>query len=378
LTIAPEESGAPKLSRNQRAFNQLTSKLQRLRGDLEAWTACVDHWQRRQMADLDPRLRDLLAGQRAALLWIDALLADKNERLTRRRRSKLEALVATLAQTVLEGGPDAEVEAVFNRHSGVPHDEIQRMGVEFGEILVGQMLGADVLQGHDAKTLEELLDHAGRRYEERETARASHSEAGARNTPQGRKAAAKALRAEQRASEASRSVRDVFRRLAAALHPDRESDPTQRASKTALMQRVNAAYERNDLLELLTVQIEIEQIDAAHLARASDERLAHYVSVLREQQQALELELAQVKAPLCMALNLAPNNKAPALAALDALLNVQVAELRATLKSLSVDMAALRDPATRGATIDTIEAGDEPEPFAPIRPPPRRKRRRRG
>ena len=49
----------------------------------------------------------------------------------------------------------------------------------------------------------------------------------------------------------SQSIREVYRKLAGALHPDRESDPQERERKTALMQRVNQAYAKNNLLQLL-------------------------------------------------------------------------------------------------------------------------------
>jgi curved DNA-binding protein CbpA len=42
-------------------------------------------------------------------------------------------------------------------------------------------------------------------------------------------------------------VREVFRKLASELHPDRETDPAEHARKTELMQRVNQAYKAGDL-----------------------------------------------------------------------------------------------------------------------------------
>ncbi len=60
------------------------------------------------------------------------------------------------------------------------------------------------------------------------------------------------------------------------------------------MQRVNHAYDEGDLLTLLTLQLETEQIDAAHLARVSTARLGHYNKVLREQVRKLEHELAGI------------------------------------------------------------------------------------
>ncbi len=47
----------------------------------------------------------------------------------------------------------------------------------------------------------------------------------------------------------------------AVLHPDREPDEAERVRKTELMQRVNEAYSKKDLLQLVALQLEIEQID---------------------------------------------------------------------------------------------------------------------
>jgi hypothetical protein len=42
------------------------------------------------------------------------------------------------------------------------------------------------------------------------------------------------------------------------------------------MQRVNRAYEAQDLLALLELQLQIEQIDESHIANAGEQRLKHY------------------------------------------------------------------------------------------------------
>src|SRR5690606_20305824 len=97
-----------------------------------------------------------------------------------------------------------------------------------------------------------------------------------------------AERKAQAAREASVSVREVYRKLVSALHPDREIDAAERKRKTRLMQRANQAYERNDLLELLALQIETEQIDAAALASVPEERLKHYNQVLLDQARVLD------------------------------------------------------------------------------------------
>ena len=102
----------------------------------------------------------------------------------------------------------------------------------------------------------------------------------------------------------SQTVRDVYRKLASALHPDREPDPAERQRKTALMQRVNEAYQANNLLRLLELQIEIEQIDSAHLAGLAPERLKRYTQILRTQLQDLEVEINGIEYDLRQQLNL--------------------------------------------------------------------------
>ena len=78
-------------------------------------------------------------------------------------------------------------------------------------------------------------------------------------------------------------MREIYRKLASALHPDRETDERQREAKTALMQRVNQADEAQDLLALLELQLQIEQIDESHIANAGEQRLKHYNKVLSQQ-----------------------------------------------------------------------------------------------
>lgn len=49
-------------------------------------------------------------------------------------------------------------------------------------------------------------------------------------------------------AQLSLSIRELYRKLASALHLDRESDLQERKWKTALMQRANHAYSKNNLL----------------------------------------------------------------------------------------------------------------------------------
>ena len=96
----------------------------------------------------------------------------------------------------------------------------------------------------------------------------------------------------------SQSIREVYRKLVSSLHPDREPDAADRARKTALMQRVNQAYDKKDLLKLLELQLELEHIHASSIAGLSEDRLKHFNKVLKEQLAELEQEIEQIEMPL--------------------------------------------------------------------------------
>jgi hypothetical protein len=91
---------------------------------------------------------------------------------------------------------------------------------------------------------------------------------------------------------------------------------------------------------LFALQLEIEQIDPAHLAQASSERVRHYSRVLSAQLQELLDELEWREEEFCLAFGIEPwlrvkPNKLPAL------LNEQVNELQFLLMQTQSDLQQL-------------------------------------
>lgn len=138
-------------------------------------------------------------------------------------------------------------------------------------------------------------------------------------------------------------MRDIFRKLASALHPDRETDAQQRKVKTALMQKANQAYAANDLLALLELQLQIEQIDASHIASASAERLKHYNKVLGEQLAELKAEIEGVELRFCYDHGLEPGRTAIDPRKLGPLLEQHSRQLRLELSQQQRELRTLAD-----------------------------------
>jgi hypothetical protein len=186
------------------------------------------------------------------------------------------------------------------------------------------------------------------RREARREQRAERNGAGSTRAQQAAQAKAQA------ALEASQSVREVFRKLASAIHPDRAADAAERERRTSLMQRANRAYERNDLLTLLSLQIETEQIDPDHLTDVPEQRIEHFNRVLKEQLRSLEREVADCAAPL-----MAPGRSALQQPhELDRMIEADIAGMRQVTARIESDLAGLDDPARRRAVLDSLRDDD--------------------
>jgi hypothetical protein len=194
-----------------------------------------------------------------------------------------------LIDQLTEGGVDAELEAVYDRHHAETlaqrrevDDQLQRQVLErmararFGDEFD---LGDD-----DPASMAERMAAAEAQQASAEQGEAQTRRGEAPGAPRSGKHA-------QRAQDITQSLREVYRKLASSLHPDREPDPAERVRKTELMQQVNRAYEARDLLSLLRLQMAAEQISGERLAALPAALVRHYNEVLKEQLSALHVEL---------------------------------------------------------------------------------------
>lgn len=300
LQILPAGAGRP-LNRDQKRFNTLIAEIEQARATLQAWRDNAAVYRKAYVERLVP----LQARFRTALRqWALALDAAAGERWPRGERQLLSEMIAAAAAELLahdEG--DTKARDLFERHGGID-------------------------------------DEAGRELQERPEV-AAEPEQRARPERAGKSAAQQ--RREELAKRTTQSLREVFRKLASALHPDRETDPVQRAAKTKLMAQVNEAYGREDLLALLELQLRIEQIDAAHLANVDAVRLKHYNKVLAEQLAELRDEIAGVEMDFHADFGLEPGTGLDP-KRLGKVLEAEAARLRSAVAQFKQEAGGFRDP----------------------------------
>ena len=93
---------------------------------------------------------------------------------------------------------------------------------------------------------------------------------------------------EQAAKLAEQSLKTVYLKIAATIHPDREPDEAKKVEKTEILQRANEAYAAQDLFYLLKLQIQIEQNRGATHKGLSAEQVKFYKLALDAQSQKLD------------------------------------------------------------------------------------------
>ena len=300
LQIAAAGDG-PALSTQQKRFNTRIRQIEQARQKLIDWETSTAAYRQSHGELLRPLQQALLAGCRQWVFALDDAL-DRGG-WTKSDRQTLTDLLRQSAGELLDGDSgDEPLKALFDKHSEIGFEAEQREHVlamkDMAEAMMGLDLGDDDGLDTDQALFERLQQGIREQADAQEAARASTS-------AKRRKTAAQQRR-EDEDRQATQSVREVYRKLASALHPDRETDPQQRDAKTAMMQRVNRAYDANDLLALLELQLQIEQIDAGHIANAGDERLKYYNKVLGEQLDELKMELEHVEVQFCMEFGLRP------------------------------------------------------------------------
>ncbi|ENV47632.1 hypothetical protein P255_01908 [Acinetobacter brisouii CIP 110357] len=99
---------------------------------------------------------------------------------------------------------------------------------------------------------------------------------------------------EQAEQMAAQSLKTVYLKIAAMIHPDREQDETKKAQKTELFQQASHAYEQQDLFYLLKMQLQLEQNKGVTSKELTPEQVKFYQLALDAQSQQLESQISEI------------------------------------------------------------------------------------
>lgn len=348
----PATAGPP--SRARKRFNTLIRKLGTMRARLAAWQEAMPVIVRQADQEYAPLVQAFSGHQKALVLLLDQMFQHKS--LGKRERAKLSDAICSMALERLAQGDDAEIKDIYNRHSGGDFDAEIDDGVAANKAMLEDLLGVQIDGDFDWRSPEALLEALAQQAGKEQPA--AQAKAAAR--PKSASAIAREQRAAAEADRLKQTVRDIFRKLVSELHPDREPDGAEHARKTALMQRVNAAYTANDLLGLLELQLEIEQVDQAALNELSEERIKQYNKILEGQLCELECEAARLEYMAEMEMGGPTLERVTPQMALRCLRD-DIVEMREANAAIVADLEALRDITKLKAWLKTYRPVRRPD-----------------
>jgi len=343
-TLQIQAGPAAPLTPAQRKFNQLVARIDALRERLDLWQRQRPVLAQAQGQRVRP-LRKALHQKRVELAArISELIGQPG--WTRGQRGTLRIELCELLLGLIEDDDTDDAQrrrfkAQYDEHAEFDYDTESRASVqamrEHFEASTGLDLG-DV----EFESEEDLLQHARQRMQEQAEAE-EERRAQRRAARPGKPLTAAQRQREQEEQAAALSLREIYRKLASALHPDRAADEADRAHRTAMMKRVNEANDARDLLALFSLQLEIEQVDAAHLAQASAERARLYNKLLSDQAAALQAEIGAIEASVKAQFMRDPFEQLHPLQ-LGKLVDQEERELRGALVRMDRELAQLAQP----------------------------------
>ncbi|MCL2635954.1 MAG: molecular chaperone DnaJ [Betaproteobacteria bacterium] len=338
------------LSKEQKAFNNLLKKIEAKRNSIADWESAISTFKQRYTKDLLPLQERKIERTLATVRALDQAYDFKG--ITKSEKKKLVVIILDLVEEILDWRDDAECKALYAKYSQSDFDEEQaeqRAAEQEGRrMILENVFGLD-LDGVDLDSAENAIGHITEqllaREEERQAKQAKR-----------KKSAKQLAREAQQAEEEkliSQSIREVYRKLVGALHPDRETDPEEKRRKTELMQQVNEAYAKGNLLELLELQLRLEHIDQAHLASLDPQKLKRYIQILKDQLDELDLEIRHMTRGFADEFNLSlydlltPKN-------LTSLIDGDIMSYECAFKLLEAMLADAKEPQSLKASLKTI------------------------
>ncbi len=293
-------SAAQALSPEHKRFRSLLERIEKARQRLEAWQEGLPRFAQAHETQIGPVLKRLDEGRRTWAFELEQLVL--GVRWSQMERDTLDRMIRDLCRGLLAkaGHTDTELKALYNRVSPIDYDTERQQHLDAMKARLAQKSGLD-LSDVQADSVDELIRQTQQRMAEQAEEAAAAAETASPRKPRTRKTAA-AKRAEEDAVRATQSVRAVYRKLAALLHPDRtpaDATDAERQARHEHMAQANAAYAAGDLLTLLTMQLRWEQVDLAQAAQVTDLQVRHFNKVLAQQLAEIDDEILERENTFC-------------------------------------------------------------------------------
>lgn len=338
LRIGQSNTG---LNKRQKEFNLLTEKIQQLDQLIPELNMAYDQILERIPKDLNPLVLEYQTYRVEMVHIMDRTYsADLFRKIY---QTKLAYLITeTSFDLILNHGFEA-LRPIYDKYSDTDFDTAL---AEYNDRISKQQVPAALI-GQNAESLIEFhdLDEVEQHQIKEEQRFEKLKEQGKLNLDR---------------QKTTRSVRTVYMDLVKAFHPDRETDGTEKLRKTEIMQQVTNAYQQNNLMELLKLQIDFERIGQNHLENLGKTQLTYYNKVLQQQVEDLETEKSKIQHRISAVTGLLPKH-INSLTTAVVKFNTNINEVKAEIKDIRNTLKIWQVPSRLKAFLKTYQIPNEPD-----------------
>ena len=310
-TTAQPEAG---LSPQQKKLNRLIERIEQQKQELAAWQngqADIQNYTRSKLLPVYSELHTVLFEQ-LDNLWGHLASDDFSKADLAQIDTKIAALAKMLKKSqMLTSEQKEQVEKVDTFY------------MQHAEHIRAKKTKANSIQSHDlAEMVEqnvavdwENYEYDSAQYEaERERAKLLKQQE----------------KREQAAKMTEQSLKTVYLKITAMIHPDREPNEAKKLDKTELLQKVNEAYAEQDLFYLLKLQLQLETNKGLSSKALSSEQVKFYQLSLETQSQNLQSLLEKIFASFHLSSHI--NTKQLKMSDMYKVIDKDAAELRQQVK----------------------------------------------
>lgn len=341
-------AGTDSLSKAQKEFNRLTKRIAQLEKEVANFRQAATQLRQRVQNEYRPLQARHNDGRAALVRQLDQ--AFDTHKLTKGEKNKIASLIGHCADLLDRG--HADLEPIIDKHAppftAEEEAAADKQTSEMMKQLVAMQYGIEFDPNVDVSTQEKFQAYVDQKLAEqdaeyeRQEAEAAERRAKRKKSPR-QQAADEQKQAEEKSI--TKAVRTLYMDLVKHLHPDLEPDEAEKLRKTELLKQVTTAYEANELLTLLRLQLELQRIDQTHLENLAEDQLKYYNKLLKEQARELDEALYHERADLS-GFTGKPYYYTPTPAAMELDYQFQKSGLEQKIKQLEAELLAFEhDPA---------------------------------
>lgn len=283
------------LSKEQKRFNKLVEKIQKCKVEIEIYKDFNDFLLQKGQELIYPQEQILIQCFKDFVLALND--SPYVETLRGNNKNKYKQMISEFSEKcIFEFGLE-ELQPIYDKYSKRTVEEIRqdenKMAFQMAQTLF-KFAGVELTE-EEFNSPEKMAEKMNALQEEKEAERKEEDEyRAAMREAQTRKKTTAQLNRETREQQAKQTLlkttKQIYRDLVQNFHPDRELDEEKRQEKHTIMQEITTAYQENNFLKLLELQINLLNDRENAFGKFDDDQLKYFNNILKQQVEDLEYQ----------------------------------------------------------------------------------------